>query len=220
MKRKVVIAVLIGFGAGLLSGSFVFPRNTGDIGIAFKPTEPAPASPTKTTTAHAAVSPGNGAATTAAARAKAATTPRDLEAFLGAGGMRRDLRRLEEILDGLPTNQLSEAIAICLKSTDSFCQYEATYEIATGWGEIDPQSALTFAQTFNDNAQRSQIMEGVMSGWVEQDPNTAIAFARQLPYGQLRNETVGVTAEAVATQNPQAAVALATSLPVGCIISR
>ena len=179
MNRKAVTAAcfvgLVCFGIGLFSGSIFLHRSaTNTAGPSFGP------GASDTTSSVSGLKPSTSrdvasmSATSDAMNASNAvpisqSTMADLKAALRASRNRWDFGKIYQVLDGLGTNQFSEAISLCLKNNDSMGRYAAIFTLAARWGRIDPQSALAFAQTISNFSQRNLVIANVLSGWAEND---------------------------------------------------
>ena len=228
MNRKAmtvaIVCVLAGFGAGLLIGSIFLPKpvrsSEGEAApdaYQSKPSSSLAISSTKLppvpgrTFTNASHVPSDNAVPAGAHP----TTVADLEAALHSTHSRWDLDKIYQVLDGLDTNQFSQALAASLKSTSSMTKYTAVYAIAARWGVIDPQGAIAFAQTLGNSSERMQVISGIVSGWADTDSSAAIGWAKQLPAGQIRNQAFNAIASAIGAQDPHAALALMADIPAG-----
>src|ERR1017187_6674802 len=226
-RKSVTVAIacaVAGFGAGLLIGSVFLPKplKRSESEATLGALQPKPS--TSFAISSAKLPPVPARASTNASHAATdyampagahPTTVADLEAALHSTHSRWDLSKLYQVLDGLDTNQFSQALAASLKSTSSTTKYTAIYAIADRWGAIDPQGAIAFAQALGNSSERTQVISGIVSGWADTDSSAAIGWAKQLPAGQIRNQAFNAIASAIGAQDPHAALALMADIPAG-----
>jgi hypothetical protein len=63
-------------------------------------------------------------------------------------------------------------------------------ELASQWGESDPNAAAAWANGLSDASARKAALVGVMNGWTHVSPEAAAGYAAALPAGELQDAAV------------------------------
>ncbi len=63
-------------------------------------------------------------------------------------------------------------------------------ELASKWGESDPNAAVAWASGLSDESAKRAALVGVLNGWTHVSPEQAASYAANLPAGDLQDSGV------------------------------
>jgi hypothetical protein len=81
----------------------------------------------------------------------------------------------------------------------------AMTNVARGWAGVDPEAALEWATSIQDNGQRTQMVLSATGAWAQADPQAAATWADTLPAGPNRDGAAQALVYALSTQQPETA---------------
>ena len=76
------------------------------------------------------------------------------------------------------------------------------------WAELDPASAVQYAQLLPKSANAGFLRRTALTAWAEQNFDAALAWAKTLEKGEARNDSIAVVAGQLAKRDPNAALKL------------
>lgn len=76
------------------------------------------------------------------------------------------------------------------------------------WAELDPASAVQYAQLLPKSANAGFLRRTALNAWAEQNFDAALAWAKSLEKGEARNDSIAAVAGQLAKRDPNAALQL------------
>lgn len=121
------------------------------------------------------------------------------------------------IFSNVANNDPASGTNLLSKVTDLATLQASITTVASGWGETDPQAALTWAQTLaaSDAGAQTSALNAIVSSWSKNDPNAVVAYVQNSADPSVFLSSDPAIAQSLAGSNPQAALAFSNSLPDG-----
>jgi hypothetical protein len=98
---------------------------------------------------------------------------------------------LDHISKSILPSDIPRALAhLATRAGTSGVESSLFSELASKWGESDPDAAVAWANGLSDASARSAALLGVLKGWAQVSPEAAASYAAKLPAGDLQDAGV------------------------------
>ena len=88
-------------------------------------------------------------------------------------------------------------------------------ELASKWGESDPNAAIAWAGGLSDESAKRAAVVGVLNGWAHVAPEQAASYAANLPAGDLQDSGVIKVVKEWSFRDPRGAANWVSTFPEG-----